>query len=246
VNQVTGYPAGPVPRRRHPGRGLLIALVVLLLLLVAIDRIGVLVADRAVASKVQSSQNLDRRPSVRIQGFPFLTQVIANHYGDVTLNAHQITLGHSGKRVTLDSLDARLSGVRTRDRFSSATADQVTATGTVGYGQLSQLLGIPLSYAAGGRVQATRSVTVLGQTVRGTVSAVVTVPGGDELGFSDVRVSVADATVGLPQAVVGQLTDAFNQQLSLSGLPFGLRVRNLDVSRDGVSITATASNVTLS
>lgn len=221
------------------------SLIVLALLLVAADRIGALVAERAVASKVQSSQHLTNRPDVHIEGFPFLTQVIANHYKAIKLDAKQLTVGTQDKRVALQALDARLTGVRATGRFSGVTAEQVTATAQIGYSELSRLLGVPLSYQAGGRVQARQSVTVLGQTITGTVSAVVTVPGGDELGFSDVRVGVADTGVELPQAAVNQLTAVFSQQLSLAGLPFGLRVRQLEATSAGVRITAVASNVTL-
>ena len=224
---------------------MLIALIVLVLLLVAADRIGVLVAERIVGQKVQSSQDLNRRPAVHIEGFPFLTQVIANHYQAVRLDSSQLIVGDRNKRVTLESLDARLTGVRATNRFSGVTADRVTATAQIGYPELSQLLGVPISYQPGGRVQASRSVTVLGQTITGTVSARVTVPGGDTLGFSDVRVGVANTGLQLPQATVNELTAVFAQQLSLTGLPFRLRVERLDATPQGVSVTATATNVSL-
>ena len=248
MSSVTGYStysAPPGTRRRHRGRGLLITLLVLVLLLIAADRIGVLVAERTVGQKVQSSQNQDRRPAVHIEGFPFLTQVIANHYRAIRLDSSQLTVGDQAKRVTLDSLDARLTGVRATNHFSGVTADQVTATAKISYSELSQLLGVPISYQPGGRVQAQRSVTVLGQTITGTVSARVTVPGGDTLGFSDVRVGVANAGVQLPQAIVDQLTSVFAQQLSLTGLPFRLRVDRLNATAQGVSVTATATDVSL-
>lgn len=232
-------------RRRSPGRGLLILLVFVVLLLVAADRIGLVVAERTVASKVQSSQDLANRPAVHIEGIPFLTQVIANRYQAVRLDSDHLTVGAQDKRVALDALDARLTGVRATKRFSGVTAERVTATARIGYPQLSQLLGIPLGYQQGGRVQTHKSVTVLGQTITGTVSAVVTVPGGDELGFSDVRVGVADTGVRLPQAAVNELTAVFSSQLSLAGLPYGLRVRQLDATSSGVAVTATATNVSL-
>jgi hypothetical protein len=243
---VTDYSTAPsYRRRRHPGRGLLITLIVLVLLVIAADRIGLLVAERVVASKVQSSQDLNRRPAVHIEGFPFLTQVVANHYQAVRLDSDQLTVGDQTKRVTLAALDARLTGVRATNHFSGVTADRVTATAKIGYSELSRLLGVPISYQPGGRVQAQRSVTVLGQTITGTVSARVTVPGGDTLGFSDVRVGVANTGIELPQAAVNELSAVFAQQLSLTGLPFRLRVDRLDAASQGVTVTATATDVSL-
>jgi hypothetical protein len=218
---------------------------VLVLLLVAADRVAVAVAQGKVADKVQSSQRLNTRPSVHIEGFPFLSQVIANHYGEIRLDADQLTVGSQDKRITLGRLDARLTGVRATNNYSGVTADQVAATAKISYPELGQLLGVPISYAPGGRVQATRSVTVLGKTVTGTVSAVVTVPGGDQLGFSDVRVGVADTSISLPQSAISELTAVFAHQLSLAGLPFGLRVRQIAPDSGGVQVSATASNVTL-
>jgi hypothetical protein len=222
-----------------------VSLIVLVLLLVAADRIGVLVAERVVASKVQSSQGLTSRPSVHIEGFPFLTQVIANRYQAVRLDANDLTVGDRTKRVTLDLLDARLTGVRATNHFSGVTAQQVTATAKISFPELSRLLGVPISYQAGGRVQASKSVTVLGQTITGTVSARVSVPGGDTLGFSDVRVGIADTAIQLPQSAVNELSAVFSQQLSLTGLPFRLRVQRFDTSSQGISVTASASDVTL-
>jgi DUF2993 family protein len=215
------------------------------LLLVTADRVGLLVAERLVSDKVQSSQNLDHRPAVHIEGFPFLTQVIANHYHAIRLDASQLTVGARSKRVTLDALTARLTGVRATNHFSGVTAEQVTATGKISYPELTQLLGVSIGYQPGGRVQTRKSVTVLGQTFTGTVSARVSVPGGDTLAFSDVRVGLDDTTVQLPQAAVDEFTAVFSQHLSLTGMPFHLRVRQLDASSSGVLVSAVANNVTL-
>jgi hypothetical protein len=142
-------------------------------------------------------------------------------------------------------LHARLTGVRATKHFSGVTADQVAASAKISYPELSRLLGVPVSYATGGRVQAKRSVSVLGQTVTGTVSAVITVPGGDELGFADVRVGVANTSISLPQAAISELTAVFANQLSLAGLPFGLRVRQITPDGSGVQVNATATDVSL-
>ena len=57
------------PRRRHRGRGWLIALVVLAALLVAADRVAAAVTESRLAAKIQSSQNLSQKPAVSIDGF---------------------------------------------------------------------------------------------------------------------------------------------------------------------------------
>lgn len=232
-------------RGRHRGRGWLIALLVLLALLVVADRASLLFAERLIATKAQSSQQLEHKPSVSIGGFPFLTQVIANHYNDVRVSGSDVTVDANGQRVRLQTFSGKLTGVRVVDHFSGVTAAHANGTATLGYDQLSRVLDVALSYAAGGRVQATKSVQVLGRSVSATVSARVTVPGGDELAFSDVRVAVADVGVSVPSAVTSELSAIFARKLSLGGLPFGLRITQLSVAPGGIQVSAAANNVRL-
>ena len=140
-------------------------MLVLAALPIAADRVGLLVAERQIASKVQSSQDLDRRPSVTIDGFPFLTQVVANHYPRVRLRAQGLTVGSTDRRVRLADLDARLHDVRTIDKFSGASVETADGTAMLSYPELSKALGVTVGYAGGGRVQASSSVEVLGKTV---------------------------------------------------------------------------------
>jgi hypothetical protein len=225
---------------------LLILLIVLAVLVVAADRIGLLVAERQIASRVQNSQDLNRRPSVDIEGFPFLTQVLANDYPTVKLDARDFVVGTSDRRVRLADLDARLHDVRTIDNFSGATARTADGTAVLSYQELSRALGVTLGYAGGGRVQASSSVEVLGQTVTGIASALVGVTGGDELTFSSVRVGVPQAGISVPEQLTDQFSSIFATKLSLRGLPFHLQIQQLVAAEDGVRISATARDLILS
>jgi hypothetical protein len=243
-------PSHPVPvrsrRRRSPLTTLLVLLVVLAVLVVVADRVALLVAEQQIGKRVQSSQDLDRRPSVDIEGFPFLTQVLANHYPTVHLTAQDLMVGGSGHQVRLADLNARLHDVRTIDNFSGASVETADGTAVLSYAELSRALGVKIGYAGGGRVQATSSVEVLGQTVTGTASAEVGVAGGDELTFSSVRVGVPQGGVSVPEEVTDQLSSLFKNKLSLRGLPFHLRIQRLVADEDGVQLSATARGLTLS
>jgi hypothetical protein len=208
--------------------------------------VALVVAEQQIAKKVQSSQDLDRRPSVDIEGFPFLTQVVANHFPTVHLTAQNLMVGNSDRRVRLANLDARLHDVRTVDNYSGASVETADGTALLSYAELSRALGVTLSYAGGGRLQASSSAEVLGQTVTGTASAAVGVAGGDELTFSSVRVGVSQAGVSVPKEVTDQLSSLFDNKLSLRGLPFHLRIQQLVADEDGVHISATARGLTLS
>jgi hypothetical protein len=226
--------------------GLLVLVIVLAVLLVVADRVAVFVAERQIAQKVQSSQELSRRPSVTIEGFPFLTQVLANHYPTVKLAAQNLTVGSSNRQVRLAELHARLHDVKTIDRFSGATAQTADGTAVLSYRDLSQALGVTVSYAGGGRVQASSSAKILNQTITGTASADVGVAGGDELTFSSIRVGVPQVGISVPEQLTRQFSSVFENKLSLRGLPFHLRIQQLVATEDGVRIAATARDLTLS
>lgn len=237
-------------RRRSPWRGLLIFVLVIVVLLVVIDRVAVVVAEHRVADKVRSSQNLSATPSVSIDGFPFLTQVIGNRYRTVRVGASDLTVGTGSDRLKVSRLTARLGGVRATGHFSGVTANTVNGTASIGYAELSRVVGVKLGYAGigtdgRGRVSANESVTALGKTITGTVSADVNIVGGSLLTFSAVKVGIADVGLLLPQSVTDQFAAIFAKQLSLSGLPFGLQVQSISVAKSGVAITATGHNVAL-
>ncbi len=237
-------------RRRSPWRGLLVLVIVLAVLLVGADRLALVVADRQIASKVQSSQQLSRRPSVSIRGFPFLTQVLANRYPDVHLEVTDLAVGNGDRTVRLADVNANLSQVRTIDNFSGAAAQTASGTARLTYQELSRVLGVKLGYAGAGsdgngRVQASSSINVLGQTIAGTASAEVSVSGADLLTFSAVQVGVPQSGVEVPQSLTDQLASIFKSRLSLRGLPFHLQIQRLIATKDGLSISAVASGITL-
>ena len=82
------------PKRRHRGRRWLIALIVLILVLVAIDFGAKAFAENAIATKIDSS-GLGTKPSVDIEGFPFLTQVASRDLSQIDINASNFTVSRS-------------------------------------------------------------------------------------------------------------------------------------------------------
>ena len=134
-----------------------------------------------------------------------------------------------------------LRDVRVARDFSSATAAHTTATALVSYADLSSTLGVTVGYAGDGRVRAEASTSVLGQTVRGSVTAEPVVHDGT-LAFDAAQVSVGG--VSLPAAATRALAGVFGAPLSLAGLPYGLSVRSVVAAADGLRLTVTARNPT--
>lgn len=235
---MTDYPTNRT-RSRWPRR-LAVTAVVLVLLLVAADRVGVVVAQRAAAQTLQSSQDLPRRPSVSIAGFPFLTQLAARDLTRVTVDAGDVPVGEGGHRFTVSRLGVVLHDLTASSDLRTFHASRGEATATVSYAELSRVLGVDLSYGGGNRVRASASVTVLGQTVRGSVSASLAVVDGT-LSFADAVVS--SAVGALPQVARDALTKVLDTSLPLTGLPFGLRLTGLQATSAGIAVSMTARDL---
>lgn len=72
---------------------LIIALIVLVGLFVAVDFGSAALAESAVSRQMRSQLGLADDPSVRINGFPFLTQAAAGQYSSVDVEAARIVVG---------------------------------------------------------------------------------------------------------------------------------------------------------
>jgi hypothetical protein len=238
---MSSLPVAP-PRRRHrTARRLVIAALILIALLVAADRIGCLVAERIAADTLQESQHLEHRPDVHIDGFPFLTQLAFGHFGQVRASSHDVGAGSGDRSLRIARISARLRDVDVSRDFTRATAGTLRATGTIAFADLSSALGLPVRYAGGGRVEAAASVTVAGQRISGSVSAVPEVV-DQSLRFTQPRIRAAGGTV--PQPVSSALAAVFGAPLSLAGLPYGLRVEDVHATPDGLTITLSAAHLT--
>lgn len=232
-------------RRRRRGTGWLVALLVVVGLLFAADRIGVVVAQHIAADRIKSSQHLDHTPTVTVRGFPFLTQVVGGTLHRVDVTAKDFVTGDSGHTIRIRKLTAQLRRVHVSG-LSSAHAGTATASALIDYSSLSEALGVQVRYGGPssdgqGRVATTASASVLGQSYSGTASAEIKVAASNVLEFADPQATVNGIT--LPPAVVAELTKAFDRTLSLHGLPFRLTLQAVRAAAQGVTIVATATDV---
>jgi hypothetical protein len=231
--------APAVRRKRWPLR-LAITVLVLIGLVVAADRIGVTVAESAVAQTLQNSQHLANKPDVNIDGFPFLTQLARGDFDKIELSDDDITVGQYGRTVSLEHLKVTLHDVKLAGDFKSANADSGTADARMSYADLSQTLGTKLSYAGSGKVKASGSVLVGSQTISGSVTATPKLS-GHSLEFSSPRVTVDGAPA--PAAVTAALAGVFGAPIPLENLPYDLAVEALSANQDGVSFTLSAHDL---
>jgi LmeA-like phospholipid-binding len=230
-----GYqgPSARVRRRRR--RWPWITLLVIVLVLVGGDRAAKAYAEDRMASQVQSSLALSGKPNVTIQGFPFLTQAAARTFNTVDVNASNETAGPGGQ-LKIASLTATLHGMHIHGT-NSATVDQFTASALVTFTALADAGGIPqgITLAPAGPNQLKATVDILGFSSDAT--AKVTQVGNDK-----INVKITDFG-GVPADVLGSLTDF---TFSIPKLPAGVKIQSISVTQQGLRVTATGQNTTLS
>jgi hypothetical protein len=203
--------------------------------LVGGDRAANAYAEDQMASQVQSSLALSGKPHVTIQGFPFLTQVAARTFNTVDVNASNETAGPGGQ-LEIASLTATLHGMHIHGT-NSATVDQFTASALVTFTALAHAGGIPqgITLAPDGPNQLKATVDILGFSTDATAKVAL-------VGDDKINVKVTDFN-GVPADVLGSLTDF---TFSIPKLPAGVKIQSISVTQQGLRITATGQNTTLS
>jgi hypothetical protein len=230
-------------RRVHRRTKWLIALVVLLGLLVAADRIAVVVAQDQLASRIQTSQHLSQKPDVSIDGFPFLTQVASRDFPHVTVDIHGLTATNG---LVISNMRADMHGVHVNSGFSSATVDTLDATAQISYTDIAKALASELTVGGvqvgtvklsdAGNHQVTAAYEVLGINVSATVD--VSVVDVNTLNFKSVSIKTPVSALYTPPN--------FNENYNLGALPFGMQLKDLTFTPSTVDISATGTNVSLS
>lgn len=223
-------------------KGLLLVLVLLIGLVIAADRVGVVVAQDEIAKYVASEYGLDHKPKVKIKGFPFLTQALKGRYDEIDINIGDFAqLGYhlTGTVVTLKGVDAPLSDALHTDA-SHMVADTATSAATVPYADVDKDAPRGMKVSAKGKdLQVRGPVTVLG--ISRTVTATVSLrPSGHSVRVLPQTVAANGTTI--PIALVQQ---AFSFTMPVRGLPPNTRISEVRVDPDGLRVTTTGDHLNL-
>jgi hypothetical protein len=238
---VTRYEDYGRPRRRR-GRRLGVLVIVLLVLtglLAGADFAARSYAENRVAAQIQH-QGFQTRPSVTIDGFPFLTQLLAKDFNEVQISTGSITEGP----LQIQSIDATLHRVLVNSSYSGGHVTQLTGSADITFpalasamtseaGVFSQVLrgALTLSAAGSDEVQATLGVAGLSETATWRV----TVPAPQKIG-----IQLVSGGGVLPSSVlngIGAIT------ITLPGLPIGLGLSSISVTPTGLVANVTGQNV---
>jgi hypothetical protein len=221
-------------------RKLLIALLVLVVLFIAVDRIALVLAEDEVASKIATAYSMPVEPGVSITGFPFLTQVVSGDYQQIGVTADQI----QADGVTLHDLNVHLTGVHATigqllgGGSSTITADRAAGTALVDFATVERRLPQGVRLTPDGKslkVSGTVSYNGISVPVSATADLVIT-PAG-------IKVTPEDVTVAGGISVPASYTSRLHFTVPLGGLPLHLHVTSVQVTPGGLRVGAAAQNV---
>ncbi|WP_412541361.1 DUF2993 domain-containing protein [Longispora sp. K20-0274] len=232
----------------------LIVVVVLGVVVVAADRVLAVVAENVLADKVAEQLKTREisstgKPDATIEGFPFLTQAAGGEFEAVQVHAAAL----KSQGMALTDLTVRATGVKAdvsalASGKGEVTAAKVTGTGTVPYSSIAGLLqqaDLTIS-AEKGQLKLRTPFRVAGQTFRVVASGTVTLENGR------VRLTVTDFQAdggGLPSAaqpLLRALATKLSQDIALPTLPYDLKLEQIEVGNEGLTVHASALNVPLS
>lgn len=206
---------------------------------VVADRVVAATAERRAAEAVEANLDVSGTPVIEIDGFPFLTQVLAGSLTNVTGSVDGVTLD-GGLTITDVSFDAQ--GVSTSEPY---TVSAGSVTGTLPTATLEQAVAEQTELDVTATVEG--DALVAAGTVLGVdLSAALTPRVDDGRLLVDVgRMSLGGLTItvdDLPDRVASRLEGL---EVPVSGLPEGLTLTSVEVVPDGARVTATGSDVVL-
>ncbi len=224
----------------------LFGVVLLLILLVVADRVALAVTENDMANQFKT-QGFPVKPSVTIEGFPFLNQLIGKDFKQVDISASNVPAGP----VTITTVHATATGMHLSSLSSSATAtvDKLTATAFVsdqsleGGAGLTDLANVTATQVGNNILKVSAS---LGGVVSDTEELQIT-----QTGAQTISVQVLSNSGGIVGDIGGALGGALSGLTSFSftlpkGVPASLRITGLTLNSTGLTLNAAATNATFS
>lgn len=189
--------------------------------------------EERVADELRAGiPGLDATPDVTIDGFPFLTQVLAGSMGSVVVTAPSATF--DGLR--LDDVDVRLTDVSTSLPTTAGVAEM---TADVSLASIQEVLDVPVDLTIEDNVFLV-TASLFGVPLTVTLTAL---PAGRTIEVEPETVSLGGLTVSaddLPAGLTDQIDDI---SIPVESLPEGMELTGLTVGADGVTLEAWGTDV---
>lgn len=218
---------------------LLVLLVVLAVAGTVVDRVAVARTEDQLLAEARQQLELAEDADVEIDGFPFLTQVVAGELAEVRATSSALVL----EGFELRDVRVALRRVAPEEPYPAETVEinAVVPVETLGL-VLARELGLetpPSLEVVGDRMQVDVEVAGVGLAV---LVAPVLVDGAITLELGEVSVGGAS----IPDVVVDALGERLRDvRVEVPGLPEGLVPTRLAVGRDAVELRLEGSDVEL-
>jgi hypothetical protein len=207
----------------------LIALAVLIVLAVVADFVAKSVAQGELASQIQQ-HGFPKKPSVSIEGFPFLTQVASRNIQQVRLSSTDIPEGP----VRISRVSAVMTGIHLSGGFTSGTIDSLAGSILITFPSLAKTLnsqigplgslvgdsGLKLSAAGPDEIKASLDLLVASGSATWKIAR-----RGQEINAHLVSSS------GVPSSVLGSLS---NFSVKVPKLPYNVKIDTVRVTPEGI------------
>jgi hypothetical protein len=180
---------------------------------------------------------LSAKPSVTIEGFPFLTQVAARDLRQVDISATNVREGN----VTISQITATATGVHVNSSFNQVTVDQINGDALITFANIAAALPAPLSTAT---ITADPSAGTNGVTVS-LGGGLATLTGQVTL-TSPTQVNLHIDNIGGLAGLLGGANIQRDYSINIPSLPAGLTVDRISVTSQGIVLYAAAHDTSLS
>jgi hypothetical protein len=208
---------------------LVIVLLAILGLLLGLDRAAAAITADRIAAKLQT-EGFPAEPSVSVEGFPFLTQVIRHHLDGVKVIAPRFPVG-----AVTASIDVHATDITLDSGYQSGTIAQLNGTGLITFASLAKLPGLAavpgLKISSDGPHMVKLSANLA--IVAATAIARVKLASPHEIALRLVSAS------GVPAALLDPIR---HLAVQIPALPLGLTVQSVTVSPQGVVIRVSGSD----
>jgi hypothetical protein len=229
----------------------LVLLLVVVGMVVAADRGAAWYAQQRLAEETaawatRAGAPAGTKPAVRIEGFPFLTQVVRGEYDGIVVTARDVGAGGlvaSRLDLHLRRVHLPLSALAGGD-LARGRAEQVTATAYIPLSEFATALnprGVTVR-VEGNRLRIEVPFEIAGFKSRVTgLAAVEAVDGRLRVRLSDLRAAGSE----LPQSVADSVSQQLAKLVEAPQLPYGLKLDRVRVTPDGLVASASGRNVPL-
>jgi hypothetical protein len=252
-------------RRPSRGRKLIIGLLVLVALFVGADFGLAAAGEYQVAQKMRAKFALTEDPSVRINGFPFITQALSGDYKDIEISATGVPV-----RDQLRDLEIQANLLHTRIGLSNLLAgntkgakiDRVKGRVKIKANDLNRLVNqvtpfndmaiepdtrteLPEPLANAPRT--TAAVKLTGNTTLASRKVALTAYGSVTLVGGQVEVAINDLEIDdiSLQPFIQQLKQALSIKIDPGALPFTVTPTAVKVESGAFTVEGTVDNIPL-